>query len=82
MERGVNSIPGWLLELVGDLVDLPLDRERINIAGTQLLVGQAESQVPSGQPYPVSRVVNGSWGTSSICKALMSPHCPLEVDVS
>ncbi len=47
VESGVNLIPVWgggVVELVCDLIDLPLDRERTNIAVTQLLAGQAESQ--------------------------------------
>ncbi len=83
MERGVNAISGWQLELVGDLIDLPLDRERrTDVAGTQLMAGQAETQIPGGQPYLVSWLVLGSRGTPGICETLMSPHCPLEVDVS
>ncbi len=82
VKRGVNSIPGWQLELVGNLVDLPLDREWTNVAGTQISPGQAEAQIPGGQPYLVSWMVTGCWGTPGICKALISPHCPLEVDVS
>lgn len=75
MKRGVNSIPGWQLELVGNLVDLPLDRERTDVAGTQLPAGQAEAQIPGGQPNLVSWMVIGSWGTPGICKAFMSLHC-------
>ncbi len=78
----MDTIPGGKLELVGNLIDLPLDLERTNEAGTQLLAGQAESQVSGGQPHPVSRVVEGSWSASGIREVLVSPHCPLEVDVS
>ncbi len=70
------------MELVGNLVDLPLDRERTNVAGTQLTAGQAEMQIPGGQPDLVSWLILGSWCMPGICEALMSPHCPLEVDVS
>ncbi len=41
-------VPGGQLKLVGDLVDLPHDLERINVAGTQLLTGQAETQITGG----------------------------------
>ncbi len=33
----MDTIPGGKLELVGNLIDLPLDLERTNVAGTQLL---------------------------------------------
>ncbi len=82
MERGVNAIPGWQLELVVNLVDLPRNRERTNVAGTLLTAGQAEMQIPGGQPYLVAWLVPGSRGKPGICKALMSRHCLLEVDVS
>jgi hypothetical protein len=60
MEGGVNVVPGWELEEVGDVVDLPLHSERTNEAGTQLLAGQAEANVPGGQPDPIARLV--TWG--------------------
>ncbi len=66
---------------MGNLIYLPLDLERTNVAGTQLLAGQAESYVPSGQPHPVPRVIEGSGSALDSHKVLMSPHCPLEVDV-
>ncbi len=44
----MDTTPGGKLELVGNLIDLPLDLERTNVAGTQLLAGQAESQVSGG----------------------------------
>ncbi len=53
MECGMDTIPGGELESVGNLIYLPLDLERTNVAGTQLLAGQAETYVPSGQPHPV-----------------------------
>ncbi len=82
MECGVNSVPGWKLEKVGDFIYLPLYRERTNVAGTQLLTGQAEAQIPGGQPDLLSRLVSGSRGMLGICEGLMSPHCLLEVDMS
>ncbi len=81
MKCGMDTIPGGKLEPVGNLIDLPLDLERNNVAGTQLLAGQAESYVSGGQPHPVSRVVEGSGSASDIRKVLVSLHCPLEVDV-
>lgn len=39
MKGGVNSVPGWKLELVGDLIYLPRYREQTNVAGTQFLGG-------------------------------------------
>lgn len=42
------------LEQVGDLVDLPLNGEGNNVAGTQLLVRQVKTQIPGGQPVPYS----------------------------
>ncbi len=48
MERGVNAVPGGQLKLVGNLVDLPHDLEWTNVAGTQLLTGQAEMQITGG----------------------------------
>ncbi len=76
----MNSVPWWKLKEVGYFVDLPLYRERTNIAGTQLLTGQAE--IPGGQPEQISRLASGSSGMSGICEALMPPHCSLEMDVS
>lgn len=46
MKGGVNSVPGWELELVGDLIYLPLYREWNNVVGIQLLARQAEAQIP------------------------------------
>ncbi len=46
----MDAVPGWKLKKVGDFVDLPLYGERTNKAGTQLLAGQAEAQIPGGQP--------------------------------
>ncbi len=77
MECGMDTIPGGKLESVGNLIDLPLDLERTNVAGTQLLAGQAESYVPGGQPHPVPRVVEGSGSMLDIRKVLVSPHCPM-----
>ncbi len=79
MECGMDTIPGGKLESVGNLIDLPLDLERTNVAGTQLLAGQAESYVPGGQSHPVPRVVEGSGSVLDIRKVLVSSHCPLEV---
>ncbi len=67
--------------MISDLVYLPHDLKRTNIAGTQLPTGQAESQVAGGQPHPVSRLIEGSWGAPSVCEGLVSLHYPLEVDV-
>ncbi len=78
----MDAVPGWKLKKVGDLVDLPLYGERTNKAGTQLLAGQAEAQIPGGQPDQVSWLIPGSSGTSGICEGLMPPHCLLEMDVS
>ncbi len=39
MERGVNAVPGGQLKLVGDIVDLPHDLERTNVAGTSYRAG-------------------------------------------
>ncbi len=52
MKCGVNAIPGWQLELVGNLVDLPLDRERTNVSGTQITTRQAETQIPGMAAKP------------------------------
>ncbi len=46
MKGGVNSVPGRQLELVSDLINLPLYLKRTDVAGTQLLAGQAEAQIP------------------------------------
>ncbi len=64
--------------MISDLVDLPFDYKRTNIAGTQLPTGQAESQITGGQPV-ISRFIEGGWGAPSICKGLVSPHCLLEL---
>ncbi len=81
MECGMDTIPGGELESVGNLIYLPLDLEWTNVVGTQLLAGQAETYVPSGQPHPVPRVIEGSGSALDIRKVFVSPHCPLEVDV-
>ncbi len=67
--------------MISNLVDLPHDLKWTNIAGTQLPTGHAELQVAGGQPHLVSRLIEVSWGTPSICEDLVTPHCPLEVDV-
>ncbi len=45
----MDTIPGGKLEPVGNLIDLPLDLEWTNVAGTQLIAGQAESYVSGGE---------------------------------
>ncbi len=70
---GVKSVPGWSVKLVSDFVYLPLYPEWADVAGTQLLAGQAEAQIPVVQPYPLiqpyplSRMVDASGEASSIC---------------
>ncbi len=77
VESGVNSIPGWKLEKVGDFINLPLNGERTTVAGTQLFTGQVEAQIPRGQPDLLSRLVSGGGGMSGICEELIPPHCVL-----
>ncbi len=64
MKRGVNTILGWQLELVGNLVDLPLDRERTNVAGTQIMAGQAETQIPGVTAIPGRLAGTWVWGNA------------------
>ncbi len=46
MKGGVNSVPGWQLELISDLINLTLYLKWTDVAGTQFLSGQAEAQIP------------------------------------
>ncbi len=39
---------------------------------------ETETYVPSGQPHPVPRVIEGSGSALDIRKVFVSPHCPLE----
>ncbi len=82
MECEVNSVPGWKLEKVGELIYLPLYWEWTNVAGNQLLTGQAEAQIPGGQPDQISWLTPESSGTLEICEDLKPPHCSLEMGVS
>ncbi len=60
----------------GDLIDLPQDREGTNIARTQILTGQAETQIPGREPNLISWAIDPRGWTGG------SPHCLLEVDMS
>lgn len=52
------------------------------IAGTQLLAGQVETQIPCGQPDFALRVIDGGISVTGVCEVLVSSHCLLEMDMS
>lgn len=59
MECWMNMILGWEVKTKGDLIYLPLHGGGTNVAGTQLLAGQAETQIPGGEPDLISRTIDG-----------------------
>ncbi len=81
MECWMDTIPCWELEMEGDLSYLPLDGKGTDIAGTQLPAGQAETQIPGGEPDFISRMIDRGGRPAGICIGLVSPHCMLELDM-
>ncbi len=67
------------MEFIGDLIYLPLYPEGTDVVGTQLLAGQAEAQIPGGQPYSLYWMIGWSGGTSGIRKYFLPLHCTLEL---
>ncbi len=78
----MDTILSRELETEGDFINLPLDGKGTDIAVTQLLAGQAETQFPGGEPNLISRTIDGGGRPAGICIGLMSPHCLLELDMS
>lgn len=72
---------GWEFEFVCYFVNLFSDGKRSYIMGAKLFTGQSETNVSSGEPDLISRLVFGSSGTPGIGVAFMSPYGSLELDV-
>jgi len=73
----------WMeLETEGDLINLSLDGEGTNIAGTQLPARQVETQIPGGESDLISRTIDGGGIPVGISIGHVSPHCLLELDMS
>ncbi len=82
MESWVDTIPGRELETEGDLIYLHLDGEGTNVAGTQLLARQADTQIPGGGPNLISRTIGRGGRPAGICVVFISLHCLLELDMT
>ncbi len=87
-DRGRDRLEEWdmkcwmELETEGDLINLSLDGEGTNIAGTQLPARQVETQIPGGESDLISRTIDGGGIPVGISIGHVSPHCLLELDMS
>ncbi len=55
----MDKLPCSELETECDLIILPLNGKGTDIAGTQHPAGQAETQIPGGEPDLISRMIDG-----------------------
>lgn len=81
MEGRRDAVMIWEFEFICHFIDLPRDGESTNIVAAQLPAGQPETNVSSGEPDSVARLVSGSRRATGIGIVLISPHCPLEMGV-
>ncbi len=59
-------------------LNLPQDGERTYVAGTQLLAGQSQADVSSGEPNSITWILKRGISTMDICLYLLASDCPLD----
>ncbi len=57
MKGRCDTVGGWQVQLVSNLVDPPPDGHWTNKPGTPLTTGQLETNVLRRQPYLIARLV-------------------------
>ncbi len=82
MEGWGNTVLSGKQEFIGHFIYLPQDGERTYVAGTQLLAGQTQAYVSSGEPHSIPWMVKRGISMMDVRLYLLASDCLLQVDMS